>query len=195
MKISIYFILLSLTLSFAAHAQDKKYTDSAVTEYIEHCKCEYKGNRYPHDIKSSRRYMPFKGANKIIYISYKDGNKSITPYLKDGKINEDAILEQHTLNDSEINSLVNVLTNYGYKGNPAKILVFDCVNSEQAILFQDKNGDVFTSINLSFKNTANLVWSNKNNQERKAYFGKTCFGKYELIANLFKNAGLKYVNQ
>jgi hypothetical protein len=176
-------------------AQDKKYTDSAVAEWVEHCKCAFKTHdENGEDFKRIRKTNFYKNVKKILYISFENADNTNAPYLKNGLLNNEVVREKHILSDSEIDSLNKTLFNYRYKGTPLKILVFDCSKPENAIIYLDKFNKPIAALNICFSGTGYSVWNNgRYKGTHGPAFGDTCFGKYELIANLFRSAGIKNI--
>ncbi|RBQ03211.1 hypothetical protein [Pedobacter miscanthi] len=190
----LFLTLTCIFVYFYGNAQDKKYTDSAVAEYIEACKCVIKS----HDGKATdyeriRKTDFYKYARKILYISFNNTNPANqTPYLKNGFLDDDVIKEKYFLSSSEIDSLNKTLFNYKYKGTPLKILVFDCSIPENAIVYLDENNKPIAALNICFSGTGYNVWVSRSYKGTHGpTLWDTCFGKYELLARLFRLAGIK----
>ncbi|WP_025146211.1 hypothetical protein [Pedobacter jeongneungensis] len=192
----LFLTLISIFIYSFGKAQDKKYTDSAVAEYIEACKCVLKSHDgKATDFKRIRKTDFYNFAKKILYISFKNTDTSNhTPYFKNGLLNDEVIKEKHLLSSQETDSLNKTLFNYKYKGYPIKILVFECKTAENAIVYLDENNNAIAAINICFSQTGYSTWVNdryKGTHGPSLY--DTCFGKYELLAKLFRSAGIKNI--
>ncbi|MBT2561928.1 hypothetical protein J7E50_14900 [Pedobacter sp. ISL-68] len=190
-------ILLTLACIFFYSyciAQEKKYTDSAVTEYIKACQCKF-GYKYGWKLKSVKKHEAYSWVKKIIFISFKndDSTKEVS-YLKNENIDNDVVTEQRLLTEEETDSLFNIIYGYNYTTYPSKILVFECKRPENAILYLDKDDRIVFSINICFSGTGYKIWTSKNYKgTHTTTFGETCFGKYELLAKLFRSAGTRNI--
>ncbi len=175
-------------------AQEKKYSDSAVTAYIKACQCKF-GYKYGQRLKSVKKHEAYSWVKKIIFISFKNSDSTDkTPYLKDEKIDNETVTEQHLLTQEETDSLFNIIYGYNYTTYPSKILVFECKRPENAILYLDKDDKVVFSINICFSGTGHQIWTSRNFKgTHTTTFGDTCFGKYEILARLFRSAGIKNI--
>ncbi len=190
-------ILLTLACIFIysfSTAQEKKYTDSAVTAYIKACQCKYE-YKYGLNLKSVKKHEAYSWVKKIIFVSFKniDSAKEV-PYLKNERIDNDVVTEQHLLTQGETDSLFNIIYGYNYTTYPSKILVFECRRPENAILYLDKDDKVIFSINICFSGTGYQIWTSRNYKgTHTTTFGETCFGKYEQLAKLFRSAGIRNI--
>ncbi|SDC04709.1 hypothetical protein [Pedobacter soli] len=191
-------ILLTLTCIFLysslCRSQEKKYTDSAVAEYIKACQCKY-GYRYGWKLKSVKKHEAYSRVKKIFFVSFKNNDPAKeAPYVKNEKIDNDVVTEQHLLTQTETDSLFNIIYGYNYTGYPSKILVFECKQPENAILYVDNDDKVLFSINICFSGTGHQIWTSKNYKgTHTTTFGETCFGKYEQLAKLFRSAGIRNI--
>lgn len=204
MNARLSFIVFLVFATSFVKGQEKKYTDSAVSAYIDACKCVVRLQGNGHDnaywlrtINTIRYHHPeFRKAIKILYISFIDRNNQNTfSYLSGGRLNSKEIIAQKELNSGQIDSLMFTLYANRFAGYPLKKLVFDCQHPANAVVFLDQDGSVFTALNIDFKGTAFNVWrANGVSKKYEASFGDTCFGKYDLIKSLFQSAGIKTFN-
>lgn len=192
---SILLTILSIFILTSAQAQNRKYTDAEVAAYIDACKCTYWDHGKAETFRSMKRTDPFKYTKNILYISYKNiDSANLVPYVKDGFLNSLVIIEQHVLSNVERDSLVKTLYNYGYQKEIKQVLVFECKQPENAIVYLDKNNKVITATNICFSGTGNSWWNSKDYKgNHKSTIGVPCFGKYEMLEKLFRNAGIKHI--
>jgi hypothetical protein len=198
-------LFLSFAFSSFVQAQDKKYTDSALNEYVDACRCVVKSPGYSNHnedrfkaLKGIRRHHEvFRAADKILYISFINrDNQYPVSYLKAGKLNMDNVIEAKELNAKQIDSLMFAMYANRFAGNPLKILVFECKRPVNAIVFLNKAGRVFTALNIDFNGTAYHIWKADDlDQKYSISFGDSCFGKYDSIKSLFQSAGIKNFNK
>jgi hypothetical protein len=145
--------------------------------------------------KERRLIYPFNGAESIKIVSFSPVlvYYSDTSYIEAGGIPQrkgiidfSKFSETIILSDSQIDSLTNIIYNYQTNLDYYLIshLACDCP-CQNAILFMNKKDKCFAYIGLCFKDQD--YFSYPENTE----VGDFCEGKYELLKNFFRNAGIR----
>jgi hypothetical protein len=135
------------------------------------------------------KIFPFNKATKIQLVSFQRPDSFKFTYLlptKGKTVDYSRLSEVITLTGSAIDSLTDILYNYGFKGVFYSYSESSCIyNPANAILFLDKKDSVFAFIEICFQCWAYRV-SNK-----KINLGDECTDKYELVKNFFLKNGIR----
>src|SRR5690606_20985262 len=103
---------------------------------------------YPFNIASEIKFVSFKNLETQDGETFYYGHS--IPKLN-GKIDVDKLLEIEIANVSEIDSLTNILFNYGLKKKINTIEPVGCYEPRNAILFYNTNGEIFDYIEICFQ--------------------------------------------
>jgi hypothetical protein len=107
--------------------------------------------------------------------------------MKNKEVDYTKLKEIITINNPQIDSLTDIICNYGYKGIFYSFKENTCLyNPKNAILFLDKNEKTFAFIELCFK-CGEYRMSNK-----RISIGELCSQKYELLKSFFIKCGVLY---
>ncbi len=143
------------------------------------------------------KQFPYGISEKVIIISYQQHTAGILgeelqkylDTLQHQKIDSTELRkfkEFKILSTSEIPKLTDIIYNYGYKREPTIYEATKCYFPQNAILFIDKEGKLFSFIELCFG--CNKFRTNNP----KINLGDECSQKYNMIKNFFKENGILY---
>lgn len=139
---------------------------------------------YPFNLATQIQLVAFTGLMPVrsgdsVYV-----NKGL-PRVGDS-ICYSRLAETRILTFSEIDSLTDILYNYGYGGRVRYGSIDMCYDPHNAILFIDKNGKTFAFIEICF------MCSRTEESSEKINLGEMCDQKMQMIKNFFKGAGIEY---
>lgn len=143
---------------------------------------------------------PFNKATQIQLVSFKSSyDKVVSEYYKDSlpRMNDTVcyskLFEVKTLTSSQVDTLTDLIYNYGFKFNykPKRNVYFigsilQCYNPRNAILFLDKYNNAFEFIEICFECERTRTSSDK------VSIGTECNQKLQLIKSFFKDTGIEY---
>ncbi|SFO76056.1 hypothetical protein SAMN05428949_6525 [Chitinophaga sp. YR627] len=181
-----FFIPLLLIVSLL-HAQEISFSGncgpSGKTSYPPATRMKH----YPFNEESEVRLISFDG---LVEISDRDTFKvrSMDPVLLgDPAPPADTIKENLRLTQSQVDTLTNILFNYGYGTHrPKSTSVVDCFDPRNAILFFDKNGKALAYIAICYQCRKASV------SNERIIIGDACLDKLQLLKKFFKEGGIKY---
>ncbi len=137
--------------------------------------------------------FPFNKADKIKIVSFAKPNNFNFTYLlpmKNKLVDYTKLKKIITLDNLQIDSLTDIIFNYGYKGIFHSFKENGCLyKPKNAILFLDKNEKTFAFIELCFECGEYRV------SDKKISMGELCTQKYELLKKFFKTSGVLYGTQ
>jgi hypothetical protein len=139
---------------------------------------------YPFNQTSRIEFVSFKGSVDTIDKEILRFNDSL-PRLND-TICYSKLYERQTLNLNQIESLTDILFNYGFAGQTYTMSMAGCYNPRNAILFIDNTGKTFEFIEICFE------CSRTRKSSEKISLGQMCDQKLEMLKNLFKTVGIEY---
>ena len=129
--------------------------------------------------KQRLAFYPFNKASRVKLISFKD---TINTEISDGKTKNYEVV---TLNRQQMVKLTDILYNYTFRGKKYEEEA-NCYVPRNAIIFCDDQNVEFERIELCFE------CNQYKKSSDKIIMGDFCVGKYELLKNLFRKAGIKY---
>lgn len=144
---------------------------------------------------------PFSKALQVFAVSFKSnaGQKTDTTNLqneynkrglqiKKGILDTTTLIEKKKLTMDQIDHLTALLYNidYKYKKRSHIIETMSCYEPRNALIFLDKNEQVFDYLEICFS------CLRSNSQNDKFDIGSECTQKYELMSNYFKKIGVNY---
>jgi hypothetical protein len=142
---------------------------------------------------------PFSKAEKIQLVSYKNHTEGQINYYIDSlpRMNDTVcyskLFEIVTLRKAQVDSLTDVLYNYGHKStytapNGVYFIGSDksCYNPKNAILFLDQENNVFEFIEICFECDK---WKTSS---EKIKMGESCSDKMTLLKDFFAVSGIRY---
>ena len=146
------------------------------------------------------KLYPFNRASKIQLVSFKsNSDTAFGEYYKDSlpRMNDticySKLFELQNLLPSQVDSLTDIIYNYGFKfkykpkGNVYFIgSIMQCYNPRNAILFLDKHKNVFEFIEICFECDRTQTSSDR------VSVGAKCNQKLLLLKNFFKKTGIEY---
>ncbi|MEO7214083.1 hypothetical protein [Mucilaginibacter sp.] len=200
-------MLLLPGLLFAQHKKHPKkpaYNEEAEIALLrKHYDCFYTGK---YSVEQRNEFYPFNTAGKIQLLSFMQpydrfGDKEPTDggpmYVQQADssyaINESRVVIRLTLGKTDIDSLTNILYNYGFtpirKPRTNVILINEpngCYEPRSALLFLDVEGKVKEYIEYCFS----CQGMSKSSQKISGYV--MCNGKYEMLRQFFFNKGLTF---
>jgi len=151
-----------------------------------------------YNIGDKVRVFPFNKAYKIEIASFPASIKwidSITGLyngdlpLKNKKIDYTVFKERLILNNNQIDTLFNILFNYGFKNDGLDRLIghsYCCLATKNAIIFYDKRGNYFAYIGFSFAHKDYITFP------QNIDFGVFCNSKYGMIKAFMAKHGITY---
>ena len=175
MKLIIQVFLIFLTQS--SYGQVK--TNAEIQDSINH-QCTHR-NKFT--VAERANNYPFNNSKEIRIVSI---NKSLgDKFIESNQIDLSLVRESVILNNSQIDSLTDILYNIGYDGT---FLYYSrgCYYPKNAIIFIDTAGQAFAFIELSFQCSGFRISSNKVTPF------KFCNEKYDLLKSLFRKSGILY---
>jgi len=140
--------------------------------------------KYPFSLASEVQFVSFRGSIDTVdnEIVYKNGS---LPMLND-TICYSKLYEIKTLTFSQVDTLTDILYNYGFRGTVYTMSMAMCYNPRNAILFLDKNGKAFEFIEICFE------CKRTRESSEKISLGQLCDQKLDMIKDIFKNSGIEY---
>lgn len=149
-------------------------------------------SNYPFNIAAGVMLVSFE-SKMIGYVLTPDGKDS-TALISDGgelPVEGDSLCfsrlkEQVLLSKEQVDSLTDILYNYGFRGNVNYEVSMNCYSPHHAIVFLDHQGKMFEFIELCF------MCNGKRLSSEEVACGDFCDGKYELLEKFFKNAGVRF---
>jgi hypothetical protein len=134
------------------------------------------------------KQYPFNKAVKVQIVSFDKPDSIIegTLPIKDKKVDYTQLKEIKTLDSKAIDTLTDVLYNYGYRGVVHVELESLCYNPRNAILFVDSIGNTFAFIELCFECQGSRT-SSKNVKT-----GDFCSQKYDLLKAFFARKAMAF---
>jgi hypothetical protein len=196
----IFFVVLH---SFVSEGQKRKNTSHKKAHLTENQAHECKTlNKY--DDVQLWKIEPFKSAKKIEIVSFpfncldpdtislKEECIYDLP-LKNGELDMRFIKEKVTLDSSSNLSLMNILFNVGFRGNPRMLQETKCYSPRHAVLFyDDKNSSKpYVYYEICFECQHFYVLENKERMYDKYKLGEFCDGKFQLLEDIFRKIGIK----
>jgi len=144
---------------------------------------------YPFNLSAQVQLISFDGLVKL-----SDNGEfrffSQDPPLVDGTdttwTSPVGLKEIRTLTLKQIDSLTDILYNYGFARKPNVARVMQCYSPRNAILFRDNNGKVIAFIELCFE------CQNTRESSDKISLGEMCEQKFDLLKALFSQVGIEY---
>jgi hypothetical protein len=128
------------------------------------------------------KIFPFSKATQIKLVSFQADQ---LPRQND-TVDYSKLMEIATLSLPQIDSLSDVLYNYGYGGTILAIEETRCYDPRNAILFINNQGATFAFMEICFQ-CAKMVTSPENINP-----GDFCNEKFDLLKKRFVNAGVRY---
>ncbi|MCF6405030.1 hypothetical protein L3C95_19165 [Chitinophaga filiformis] len=141
---------------------------------------------YPFNLSAQVQFISFDGLVKL------SGDGEFSFFSLDPVLTDDTttfstgIKEIRTLTLKQIDSLTDILYNYGFAGKPKVSRVTQCYSPRNAILFRDTNGKVIAFIELCFE------CQNSRESSNKISLGELCEQKFDLLKALFRQVGIEY---
>ncbi|MCF6405029.1 hypothetical protein L3C95_19160 [Chitinophaga filiformis] len=199
MRLFVAFLFIAQSLS----AQKKLLPLPPRKVYIEGC-----AKKTHFSFASRIKHYPFNLSAQVQLISF-DGLVKITDdgeftfrlnpeQIGDGGLLSDdndtikpipipvGMREIRTMTLAQIDTLTDILYNYGYAGDIQVISKTGCYIPRNAILFRDNNGKVIAFIEICFE-CRNTRLSSEN-----ISLGEHCQWKLDMLKALFKKVGIKY---
>ncbi len=134
--------------------------------------------------------FPFNEAIKIKIVSFEKPDSFHFTYLlpiKNKLVDNTKLKETIILNNLQIDSLTNIIYNYGYKGIFHSFNENACLyKPKNAILFLDKNEQVFAFIELCFE------CGEYRMSDNRISIGELCSQKYLLLKMFFYKNGIRF---
>jgi hypothetical protein len=135
------------------------------------------------------KIYPYNIAKEIKLISFGDRDSDEIGGrlpIDNGQINYNEVREVISLSKSQIDSLTDIMYNFGYKG----IFYTDekrrCYTPRNAILFIDSNSKIFAFIELCFQ------CHGFRTSSEKVKTGDFCNQKYQMLKDFFNRNGVSY---
>ena len=166
-----------------------------------------------YSIRQRLKHYPFSTAVKIIAVSYKcefppdveifvaDSTQYDTLskklndtvfdtglHINNSRLNWTSIKEFIVLNSLQVNNLTNIIYNTDFKVHDVfnSTIGGACYNPRNALLFYDKNGNIFDYLEICFE-----CHESKSMSDR-IKVGTECTQKYELLRRYFSSLGINY---
>ncbi|PSL25831.1 hypothetical protein [Chitinophaga ginsengisoli] len=197
LKLSAYAVLLFIAPSL--YAQKKPLPPPHI--YVEGCikktrlSFASRIKHYPFNLSSQIQLISFNGLVKITdngEFSFSPGEEQI---IDGGLFSGDpdtiqtvpvGMREIRTMTLAQIDTLTDILYNYGHGGNIWIESVSGCYIPRNAILFRDNNGKVIAFIEICFR------CGNTRQSSEDISLGEPCDRKLDMLKALFKQAGITY---
>jgi hypothetical protein len=135
------------------------------------------------------KFYPFNIAKEIKLISFGDRDSDEIGGrlpIDNGQINYNEAREVISLSKSQIDSLTDIMYNFGYKGIFHTYGKRHCYAPRNAILFIDSNSKIFAFIELCFQCDGFRISS------EKVKTGDFCNQKYQMLKDFFYRNGVSY---
>ncbi len=152
--------------------------------------------RYPFDQARQVQFVSFDGKVDIFqkeFIFPKEGHNIDPQLIIDGAppppkdtVQYAELKEIKILSPAQIDTLTDILYNYGFPGRWHSTKTLECYDPRNAILFLDSKGQAlaFTEICFQCRNT--------ETSSDKISLGEMCEQKMDTIRKLFEKVGVKY---
>lgn len=141
------------------------------------------------------KHFPFNLATQIQLVSFPGGidtselqamqDLDSLPRLND-TVCYSKLTEVKNLSFQQVDTLTDILYNYGFRGPTYTGSIPLCYNPRNAILFLDSAGRVFEYVEICFE-----CKETKESSETIS-LGEMCDQKMDMLKNFFKTAGIKY---
>ena len=177
----ILLILIVTLYSLPSNSQEQNSADLCIQK--KSINSEKRLKIYPFNIASEIKFVSFKNLETQDGETFYDGHS--IPKLN-GKVDVVKLLEVKVANIYEINSLTNILFNYGLKRESNTIETVGCYEPRNAILFYNSNGEIFEYIEICFQ-CKQMYYGNN-----KADIVQNCVIKLDLIKQIFLKSGIKF---
>ena len=154
--------------------------------------------RTNHSLTARMRNYPFNLSHQIQFISF-DGrielaNNNEFIFIDDEPLlldYSDTAIHSHAkeiklLTFSQIDTLTNILYNYGFTGSIRSQKIPGCYDPRNGILFLDDNGKALAFVEICFE----CLQIRESNE--KILLGQMCDQKLDMLKNLFRTVGIKY---
>jgi len=150
---------------------------------------------YPFNLSAQIQLISFDGLVKITdngEFSFSEGEEQIRD---NGLLSDEpdtiqripvGMKEIRTMTLAQIDTLTDILYNYGQGGNIWIRSVSGCYIPRNAILFRDNNGKVIAFIEICFR------CGNTRESSDKISLGERCEKKLDMLKALFRQVGIKY---
>lgn len=140
--------------------------------------------------------FPFNVSGQVLCVSF-DGHVAMTdnkfffadndPALINGSNNATSGSKETTqLTQRQIDSLTDILYNYGLKGPVSGVKTRECYDPRNAILFYNKNGRALAFIEICFE------CLQTRQSSTKISLGEMCDQKLDMLKVFFRNVGIKH---
>lgn len=191
LKQVVFIPLLLLISSVQAQRRFSPDNFNRQVKYNDSCQ---RNTNYP--LAKRMKKFPFNKAASIQLISF-DGLVSVTDSGTIKITSQDPALlgvpevplyvkERVTLNAVQIDSLTDILYNYGYIRRSASARTSDCYAPRNAIIFIAADGKVFAFIEMCF------MCLNTRLSDERISLGELCENKLQLIRQFFGDAGVTF---
>lgn len=146
------------------------------------------------------KQYPFSKAVKVLAVSYDCALEDTIGapkrpdtvfisdlHIKHGRLNYSSLKEIKQLDAEEINKLTNIIYNTDYKKNMNFVNPgYKCFSPRNALLFYNRNGKIFDYIEICFECEVYQSLSEKLD------IGTLCNQKFDMVKQVFIDAGIKY---
>jgi len=199
LKLSAYAVLLFVAQSL--YAQKKPPPPPPPHIYVEGCikktrlSFASRIKHYPFNLSAQIQLISFSGLVKIT----DNGEFNFSPgeeQIRDGDLFSGdpdttktipvGMKEIRTMTLAQIDTLTDILYNYGHGGNIWSTSVSGCYIPRNAILFRVSDGKVIAFIEICFE------CSNTRQSSENISLGEPCDRKLDMLKALFKQVGIKY---
>ena len=153
---------------------------------VENANCVHTSN-FP--LYKRVHFYPFEKAMHVQLVSYKtrdSGYLYAKLPMKHHKVDYSRLKEVISLSKKQIESLTDILYNYGFKGDDHFITHMMCYDPRNAILFVDSTGKAFAFLEICFECHDYRVSS------KSIKTGDFCEQKYDLLKAFFRKVGISY---
>lgn len=180
MKFFVGFLFLFLAVSVYGQDNCVRVRNTSAKERMKH---------YPFNKATQIQIVSFDGT---VYIGIKGSISVISPRPELISSPEDTVFksvlpkENITLNKMQIDSLTDILYNYGFSRPQRGLKTVDCYEPRNAVVFLDSNGRAFDFLEVCFECNKTQSYSHKIG------IGGLCDGKLEMMQALFLHAGMKH---
>lgn len=198
LKIAAYAILLVFVQSVYAQQSASPFgPQEGATEGVYTVPCAKKTRfsfasrikHYPFNLSAQVQFISFDGLVKL-----SDNGEftffSSEPAYLDGTYPPGTtpvgMKEIRTLTLRQIDSLTNILYNYGFARKATTCRVKQCYSPRNAILFRDGDGKVIAFIEICF------LCENTRESSDQISLGEMCEQKLDMLKALFRQIGIKY---
>ena len=190
----VFFVILGIV---NVNAQSKSLpippgppTDQLLDSDRVNHECEYL-NKY--SVEQRNLFYPFNVSNRIKLVSFAEkADKNGFAYsngrlpLKRKKLIYSDLLEIKTLDESQVDSLTDILYNNVYRGDIFTLTQTGRYNPKNAIIFTNENGAMIAFIEICFE------CQGYRTSSKKVITGDFCNQKYELLKAFFQKTGIEF---